>query len=449
MRAIVRCHRKREDSTLTTADPAHVNKSRTHIQRDRSVRLKIYAIGGLLTLAALVTGVGAYAQETVVIGGSGLPAVEVNLETALAPTASGLRSARRGRGERGLLPGERPPLVDISTFNPSLLPRTVRPSRRTESAASAPQPPALATARPPMTDRKPRVGTRIPAVSLAAEVGPKDGVSTQTAALSKPVPATPPPTKPAPAAPPATPLAKPKPPAEAVPAAKIPPAPPPPAVKAKPLVTAAPPSTQPKPAAPIKAPALAPSTAKSTAESTAKNERSVAPPSVPQLPKQTTVAKTQPRSAAPPPPPPVAAPALPKSTTATRKAATETKVAAAPSPKAVSPKANSPGARNGVLTRLVFPAGNADVSGPLAEQLDAVAQAMRTRDERLLLQAYAAAGQSGGNSGSRRLSLARALEVRSYLIRKGLKSTRIDVRALGTSDTSGPTDRVDIILLSR
>ena len=445
MRAIVRCHRKREDSTLTTADPAHVNKSRTHIQRDRSVRLKIYAIGGLLMLAALVTGVGAYAQETVVIGGSGLPAVEVNLETALAPTASGLRSARRGRGERGLLPGERPPLVDISTFNPSLLPRTVRPSRRTESAASAPQPPALATARPPMTDRKPRVGTRIPAVSLAAEVGPKDGVSTQTAALSKPVPATPPPTKPAPA----TPLAEPKPPAEAVPAAKIPPAPPPPAVKAKPLVTAAPPSTQPKPAAPIKAPALAPSTAKSTAENAAKNEHSVAPPLVPQLPKQTTMAKTQPLSAAPPPP--VAAPALPKSTTATRKAATETKVAAAPSPKAVSPKANSPGAPtpNGVLTRLVFPAGNADVSGPLAEQLDAVAQTMRTRDERLLLQAYAAAGQSGGNSGSRRLSLARALEVRSYLIRKGLKSTRIDVRALGTSDTSGPTDRVDIILLSR
>ena len=449
MRAIVRCHRKREDSNLTTADPARVNKSRTHIQRGRSVRSKIYAIGGLLTLAALVSGVGAYAQETVVIGGSGLPAVEINLETALAPTASGLRSARRGRGERGLLPDERPPLVDISTFSPSLLPKTVRPSRRAESAASAPQPPAQATAKPPMTDRKPRVGTRIPAVSLAAEVGPKDGLSTQTAALSKPVPATPPPTKPAPAAPPATPLGKPKPPAEAAPAAKIPPAPPPPAVKAKPLVTAAPPSTQPKPAAPIKAPALAPSTAKSTAESTAKNERSVAPPSVPQLPKQTTVAKTQPRSAAPPPPPPVAAPALPKSTTATRKAATETKVAAAPSPKAVSPKANSPGARNGVLTRLVFPAGNADVSGPLAEQLDAVAQAMRTRDERLLLQAYAAAGQSGGNSGSRRLSLARALEVRSYLIRKGLKSTRIDVRALGTSDTSGPTDRVDIILLSR
>ena len=88
------------------------------------------------------------------------------------------------------------------------------------------------------------------------------------------------------------------------------------------------------------------------------------------------------------------------------------------------------------------------MSGPLAQQLDIVTTTMLARDERLLLQAYAAASQAG-TSGSRRLSLARALEVRSYLIRKGLKSTRIDVRALGTSAASGPADRVDIILLTR
>ncbi|MDA0262246.1 MAG: OmpA family protein, partial [Proteobacteria bacterium] len=116
-------------------------------------------------------------------------------------------------------------------------------------------------------------------------------------------------------------------------------------------------------------------------------------------------------------------------------------MAVAPSPRAPSP--------NGVLTRLVFPPGSADVGGPLAEQLDALARTMRTRDERLLLQAYAAGGSAGSASGSRRLSLARALEVRSYLIRQGLKSTRVDVRALGASDASGPADRVDVILLAR
>ena len=101
-----------------------------------------------------------------------------------------------------------------------------------------------------------------------------------------------------------------------------------------------------------------------------------------------------------------------------------------------------------VIARLVFPAGGAELGGTLAQRLDTVADGMNTRDERLLLQAYAAAGRWGA-SDSRRLSLARALAVRSYLIRKGLESARIDVRALGTAGGGGSPDRVDIILLAR
>jgi len=385
--------------------------------------LKSGAISGFLALAICSGSTEIRAQETVVIGGSGLPAVEVHLETALAPTGSVLRVPRGGPGERGLLLGERPPLVDMSSFRRSMLPEPAPKARPRVSSAATPRKPNRDTASSASRVRKPRAGTRIPAVSLAAEIGPKGGALAQTAALSNPTPAKPLATLPAKLKPavevgPAT---------KSVPAAKLPPAPPPPAVKLKPLAVATPLA---------KAPPMPPPIVKA--------ERPAAPPPVPQLPEQTTIATAQPRAAAPPLPT-VAASKPPKSTPAVRRTAEETKVAAVPLPKVPSSRATAP---NGVLTRLIFPARDTDVSGPLAEQLDTVAQTMRTRDERLLLQAYAAGSQSGGASGSRRLSLARALEVRSYLIRKGLKSTRIDVRALGTPDASGPADRVDIILLS-
>ena len=47
------------------------------------------------------------------------------------------------------------------------------------------------------------------------------------------------------------------------------------------------------------------------------------------------------------------------------------------------------------------------------------------------------------------MSLSRALAVRSYLIEQGIRSTRIDVRALGLAGDSGPLDRVDVVLLGR
>ena len=52
-------------------------------------------------------------------------------------------------------------------------------------------------------------------------------------------------------------------------------------------------------------------------------------------------------------------------------------------------------------------------------------------------------------AAARRLSLSRALQVRSYLIDQGVRSTRIDVRALGANVPSGPADRVDIKTVQR
>ena len=58
---------------------------------------------------------------------------------------------------------------------------------------------------------------------------------------------------------------------------------------------------------------------------------------------------------------------------------------------------------------------------------------------RLQLLAYAA-GAENESSKARRLSLSRALAVRSYLIAEGVRSTRIDVRALGNKTEAEPAD---------
>jgi outer membrane protein OmpA-like peptidoglycan-associated protein len=43
------------------------------------------------------------------------------------------------------------------------------------------------------------------------------------------------------------------------------------------------------------------------------------------------------------------------------------------------------------------------------------------------------------------LSLSRALAVRAFLIEQGVRSTRMDVRALGDKVPDGPVDRVDVL----
>jgi len=69
--------------------------------------------------------------------------------------------------------------------------------------------------------------------------------------------------------------------------------------------------------------------------------------------------------------------------------------------------------------------------------------AMSTPNARVELQAF---GGAKGDKGSdaRRLSLKRALSIRQVLIDDGVSADRIDVRAMGGVDDTGPTDRVDV-----
>jgi outer membrane protein OmpA-like peptidoglycan-associated protein len=62
---------------------------------------------------------------------------------------------------------------------------------------------------------------------------------------------------------------------------------------------------------------------------------------------------------------------------------------------------------------------------------------------RLQIQAYAGEPNLSA-SNARRLSLSRALSVRSRLIKNGIRSTRIDVRALGNKTSVGEPNRVDL-----
>ena len=76
----------------------------------------------------------------------------------------------------------------------------------------------------------------------------------------------------------------------------------------------------------------------------------------------------------------------------------------------------------------------------LAGELNA---AMTSPNARIELQAF---GGTKGDKGSdaRRLSLKRALAIRQVLIDDGVSPDRIDVRAMGGVDDTGPTDRVDV-----
>ncbi len=64
-------------------------------------------------------------------------------------------------------------------------------------------------------------------------------------------------------------------------------------------------------------------------------------------------------------------------------------------------------------------------------------------DASVQLLAYA---QAENRSKARRLSLSRALAVRSYLLSQDVRNTRIEVRALGDQVPAGKPDRVDVIL---
>jgi len=169
----------------------------------------------------------------------------------------------------------------------------------------------------------------------------------------------------------------------------------------------------------------------------------VAAPNPAETPKPTAPAARAALPSAKPEPvkPPAAAPkAEPK---AEPKPA-EQKVAALP-PKDSTPSQPAPAG----VTRLSFGFNQAEMDEAARAQLQTVAKRLQDNDSlRVQLLAYAG-GEGVSSSQARRLSLSRALAVRSHLIEQGIRSTRMDVRALGDTGKDGPDDRVDIRIIDR
>jgi len=150
-----------------------------------------------------------------------------------------------------------------------------------------------------------------------------------------------------------------------------------------------------------------------------------APPEPKPVAKAPPLASMEPKGEAKAPPPPEQTAALPK------------------------PPAGGTAFKVGTTHAIAFGAGSASLPNDAAATLKAAAELLNSNAAlRVQIKAYAA-GEKDNESKARRLSLSRALGVRSVLIKEGVQPTRIDVRALGSQVPDGAPDRVDLSVVSR
>lgn len=249
---------------------------------------------------------------------------------------------------------------------------------------------------------------------------------------------------------------------------ETPPAPAPksaPAAKAPPVpakeVTAsieAPPKPQPAkkaeaPQPPAPPPATVPAPATLPSAALPPPVQTPAPPAAKPTAPPPTIAQPQPPAIAPMPPitptPSIPAPTMPAPLPPAPVAPPQVATAVAPPSTLPASKATSGSGvyHKGDVLTVLFTPDESRLPDAAQGELTALAQKL-SRDESLSLQLVAfAQGDEASTSKARRLSLSRALEVRRVLMDLGVRSTRIEVRALGNKNDSGDSpDRVDAIL---
>lgn len=143
--------------------------------------------------------------------------------------------------------------------------------------------------------------------------------------------------------------------------------------------------------------------------------------------------------------PPAAQPVLP--TTLVKPVTDETfpvEITGVPHDPNASRTPVDPTAGFAVLSRVRFPRGASDIPQSAHAALDELAARLIAANYRVRLAGFS--GKAGGDtSEARRLSLARALAIRGYLVAKGVPLERVDVLAFGGA-TKGTTDRVDVLV---
>jgi len=190
----------------------------------------------------------------------------------------------------------------------------------------------------------------------------------------------------------------------------------------------------------------------------------VAQPEAPSTPPPVRSATQQPVVLTPPasPPAPSPTPAAPPRV-ATAPSAPETRsdmneiasllpiggVALAATRSPTEPVA-SPAAPQSDSRAIRFAPGATELQGDASSVLDGLAKKLKAAPaDHISLVAYASGGADQAIE-ARRVSLARAVAVRAYLIQHGVASTQIDVRALGNRVTDGGSaDRVDLVTIGR
>ncbi|MEH6477882.1 MAG: OmpA family protein, partial [Sneathiella sp.] len=98
------------------------------------------------------------------------------------------------------------------------------------------------------------------------------------------------------------------------------------------------------------------------------------------------------------------------------------------------------------LQQIFFDKGETKLPANGTSELKKLASVVSSSNQRIQLVAYADASSNGT---ARRLSLGRALVIRSELMALGVPNNKIEVRALGKPTDSSPADRVDLKLVAR
>jgi outer membrane protein OmpA-like peptidoglycan-associated protein len=149
-----------------------------------------------------------------------------------------------------------------------------------------------------------------------------------------------------------------------------------------------------------------------------------------------------------PEPPPATLPAAPPDTIALAPVAPPPVAQpVAPPPPPISDSAASAATSTGTGLRVTFGTGQADLSPASAEAIKSIVQSAPSADSTSFNVVAYAAGTPEDPSTARRLSLARALAVRSALMADGVGSSHIYVRALGAAGGDAAPDRVDLAVM--
>jgi hypothetical protein len=208
-------------------------------------------------------------------------------------------------------------------------------------------------------------------------------------------------------------------------------------VESAPAVAAPEPPAEETPAEPVEEQAAAPEAPEAPAPEATTPEAPEAETSVAAVAPETPTAET---AASDPEPLEEQAPEATEEG-ATEEGSTEAEATEAPEPDNSQPAAPIP--QGGI--RIVFPSELNDVPPEANAALDDLAsQMLADENMRIQIKCYAS-GTEETESKARRKSLARCINIRQYLFKKDVRTTRMDVRALGLKSEGQPADRVDIV----